>query len=343
MRPTRVLIGGGVLILAVATSLAATALLIAPGPGVPSGASPTDSPAPLAFSKLDGPSRALAESLLPGEVVSASLFSGNDDRLAEITARARKAGLTVEPAGGDEPQVTVTGPHEAILELATLAIIGATRLHEDLRAMRPIAASLQPGWSMPVPGRPYADGGLPIDPGRIVVPPDLRAAMLAALAGLIETVDGRPYGNLTAEGSCAEPITDCWVYLEGAGVKGSERVDHWPIHASVATGWLAMFDRGDPPVFRAVPRWLGREAERIARADESALDRIRDYERVEYIAWNPTAPGVIEVGYARTCGGGLGSAHVASLDRGPVAEDGPCDEYLTITVDVGGGRVVAVR
>jgi hypothetical protein len=344
MRPVRLLVGGGAFVLAVAASLIATGLLATPGLVAPVTPVPTGSSPPRAFFKLDGPSRELAESLSPGEVVTASFFARDDEQVAEITRRARKAGLKVEPTGGEKPQVTVTGAHEAILELATLAIVGAGRLQEDIRAMRLIAAPIEPGWSMPVPGLPYADAGLTLDPGRMPVPPDRRAALLAALAGLVETIDGQPYADLAVDGACSgEPVTDCWVYLDGAGVKGSERTDRWPIHASVATGWFAVFDRGDPPTFRAVPRWLGREAERIARADQPALERIRAYAWIDYIAWNPTVPGVIEIGYGRTCGGGLGSAHMASLDHGPVAEDGTCEEFLTITVDLAGGRVVGIR
>ncbi len=344
MRAIRLLTGGGAFVLAVAASLTATGLLTTPAPVTPDGPDPSKSAPPLAFSKLDGPSRALADSLTPGEVVTARLFARGDEQVAEIAKRGRNAGLDVQPSGGEEPQVTVTGEHAAILELATLAIVGSVRLQEDVRAMRLIAAPLEQGWSMPIAGLPYADAGLPLNSGAIAVPPDQRAMLLGSLASLVETIDGQPYAGLAITGACSDdPVTDCWVYLEGANVKGSERLDRWPVHASVQTGWFVGFDRGDPPTFRAVPRWLGREAERIARTDGPALEQIRGYEWLDFIGWNPTLPGVIEVGYRRTCGGGLGNAHVASLDRGPVAEDGGCDEFLTVAVDVAEGRVVAIR
>lgn len=344
MRPTRLLIGGGVLVVAIAAGLVAASWLTTPGVVAPIATGPSDSPPPLAFAKLDGPSRALAEGLSTGEVVTASLFARDDDRVAEITKRARNAGLKVEPTGGEEPLVTVTGAHEAILELATLSPVAAVQLHEDMRAMRLVAEPLPPGWSMPVPGLPYADAGIPLDPARITAPPDRRAALLAALAGLVVTIDGQPYPELVASGACSgEPATDCWVRLEGTSVKDSDLLDVWPIHASVATGWLAMFDRGDPPMFHAVPRRLGREAERIARMDEAALERIREYQWIPYFAWNPTQPGTVEIGYGRVCGGGFGGPHVASLLQGPIAEDGGCYEYLTVTVDVAAGQVIGMR
>jgi hypothetical protein len=339
----RLVVAVGVLLVIVGGLIVAT-LLISPAPGLAVAASPTSTPPPASFSKLDGPSRELAEDLGPGEKVTAALLVRDDEAVATLASDAREAGLTVEPAGGERSQVTVTGPHEDVLALTSLPIVGSARLTEDLSALRVLAAPLEPGRPFPVSGRPYVEG-LPIDPMSIPIPADRLAGMLGTLAEQVVTIDGQPYPDLLVDGNCnGEPvISECYIDFEGATVRGGDRRDRWPIHSSVRTGWFPAVDPANPPTLRAVPRWLAREAERIARTDEATLEQIRHYTWVADFGWIPADAKLIEVRYLRTCPGGLGQIQVASLAGGPVADHGVCVESVTVTVDVVTKRVVPLR
>ena len=337
----RLVVALGVLMVVIGGLVVAT-LLVGPAAGSALGLRSADpSQLPPGLAKLDAPSRALSEELDPGEVVTATLMAGTDQRSVLISRRARELGLEASTLG-DRPQVAVTGPLESVLEVSALVVVSGGYLSEDTRALRSVAAPLGPERSLPLAGSPYRDEELPVDSALITVPAAQRTALIAQLADMIITIDGRPYAQVWVEGSCDDALT-CYVTLQGASVAGGEQRDYWPLRASPSTGWFGIVDPANPPVLGAVPRWLGREAERIARSDPGALARIREFDSIAGFAWEPATPGLIEVRYVGSCA--TGGRHVASLAIGPIADTGDvgCEQTLVVGVDVAGGRVLAIR
>lgn len=335
-------IAAGLALVAGTVAVVGSLVLRGPAPD-PSGRVVAASPRAPGLDKLDPASRALAAGLEPGEVVTVTLFTGTDERAVAMARRVREAGFEPGAAGGEVPHVSVAGPHEPLVALAAASLVTSASLDEVMTALRPVAAPLEAGRTVPLPGLAYAETGLPVDPATLAVPPNLRTQLLGGLAQAVTTIDGAPYADVVFEAGCSgepDPV-DCAIVLVGAAVRGSERVDRWGLHAGKDSGWIAAFDRTDPPTFGAVPRWLGREAERIARSDGATLEAIRRFDRIDGFAWNPAAPGVIEVAYARSCAGL--DVQLASLSDGRLADDGVgCEEYLRVSVDVPGARVLGL-
>ncbi|HEV8546725.1 MAG TPA: hypothetical protein VGQ64_10565 [Candidatus Limnocylindrales bacterium] len=335
---------GAALIVIVAV---AAAVLGRPGSPAPTVAVATETaPAlaaldPAGVARLDPGSRDLAGILDPGEWVSGSFLTQDPAVVADL---ARTMGLApmigdVVVGPGEQGDVNVLGPHEAIVQLAAHPSVTSLFLAEDLRVLRAVSPPRPVGEAMPSPGEPYLGLPLPIRPDAFAVPPEWRAAMLTSLAGTVQTIDGRPYETVSFDGTCEDsgPMT-CYGDLTGVVGGSGGRSDGWSFHAAEADGWAVVLEPGQPRL-NGVPRWLGREAERLARSDPASAAALADYAWVWGFTWNPASLGLVQVSYARPCESGS-TSRTASLAIGPIAATGQCRDMLVITVDVPAGQVV---
>ena len=94
-------------------------------------------------------------------------------------------------------------------------------------------------------------------------------------------------------------------------------------------------------MLHGVPRWMVREAERIARTDPDAAAAIVDFDVFGQAQWDPSEPGVVILRYPNGCGC-CGDAGAVAAAAGPIAED-PCVPDLLVVVNVDTARVLAVR
>jgi hypothetical protein len=332
-----VMVAAGVALTTVFVVLGAT-VLNGPGDG---DRAPSRSPVAPGFEKLDAASHALAMELEPNEIATVSLYTGTDERAIGLARRVREAGFEPGAIGGERPHLSVVGPHEPLIALAASALVTRATVAEESSALRPVSALLGPDRALPSPGLAYAGTGFPDDLATRAVPANLRVQLLAALAQTVTTIDGDPYRDLVFEASCSgepEPV-DCAIAVSGAIAQGVEQRDRWLLHAGAETGWLPAFDPANAPILQAIPRWLGREAERIARSDPAALTVIRGFDRIDGFSWDPAAASVIDVRYSRSCAGL--ERDLASIVGGPLASDG-CIEFLRVRVDVGAGLILGL-
>jgi hypothetical protein len=335
-----ILVGAAVVAMAGVALIAGTLAFIAPpGDVAPSdGAESGPRLDPSALSKLSPATRDIALALEPGESVESVLETTNS-RL--IVALARGHGLAPVASDPGVELVEVTGPIEQILALVGHPSVSGASLNEVVLAMRPIAAPITDDTALPLPGRPYVAGvPLNVEPSALGIARDRREPMLASLAKAIVTIDGQPYGGFEIAAWCHTEAGQerCGFEALGAVSRSGGRSDMWRVTATAASGWSAIGGPEDRPTYGGVPRWLSREAERIARSDPAIAAVISTYEWIGGPEWDPDAPGVISLLYGRSC-----DAHVFRLafaGRGVLAETGDCFDYLTLRVDVGRKLVV---
>jgi hypothetical protein len=324
----------------VAAAAAITLLLVACGPQpTPSVAPQSVEPIatvedlpPAGLAKLDPPSRALVEELNPNEWARAELSTNAD---AQVRLLAVGAGLQVTPGFPGGP-VGVLGPFPAILRVATDPAVAGVVMDEDERALRVVSPPLPANTVLPVPAQPYGARHLVVPPDHRAgdIPAGRRAALIAALEKEITTIDGAPYSDLQSSESCEPKPVTCRVAVIGQRQNANllAQADNWEAHLLVApTGvetWVV--DMGAS----SLPRWLAREAERIARSDAAAAAVIAGYSTVSTFRWASGGNLVIFVEYERTrpCqGDGIG--------LGP----SDCTDVLTVAVDPVAGTVVDVN
>jgi hypothetical protein len=335
-----VLVGAAVAAIAGVALVAGTlAFVAAPGGVTPSdGADSGPRFDPNALAKLSPGMRDIALSLEPGESVDSVLETTNS-RL--IVALARGHGLVPVASDPGVEIVEVTGPIEQILALVGHPSVSAASLNEVVLAMRPVAAPIADDTTVPMPGQPYVAGvPLNVDASALGIARDRREPMLASLAKAIVTIDGQPYQGFEIAAWCHSEAGQerCGFEALGAVTRSGGRSDVWRVAATAASGWSAIGGPDDRPTYSGVPRWLSREAERIARSDPATAAVIATYQWIGGSEWDPDASGVISVLYGRPC-----DAHVFRLafaDRGMLAGTGDCFDYLKLRVDVGRKLVV---
>jgi hypothetical protein len=288
---------------------------------------------PLGVAKLDPPSGALVKELGPGEWTRAELSVTAE---APVRRLATEAGLQVAPGFEGAGVIVVLGPLPAILRVASDAAVVGVVLREDDRALRPVAAPLPANTVLPVPALPYVGRALVIPPeqGAGAIPAGRRAALMAALEGEITTIDGAPYSRLQSSESCEPKPVTCRLSVTGQRENASllAQADVWDAHlvltpTGVQTTVIAMSAS-------ALPRWLAREAERIARSDGPTAVLIGRYATLSTFRWASGGNLVISIEYTRTgpCKprGGIG--------LGPRE----CTDALTVAVDPAARTVVDV-
>lgn len=294
-----------------------------------------------ALTKIDVESRWLAVVLEPDEIVTASYFVADTARATVVADRAADAGLDAQVIGDLDAEVRVTGPRRLLLEIASLAVVSRFYLEEDHRADRPLAAPLDRPLVVPQPGLPYLGTGVPVGQRDLEDLGARGAAMVAALEGVVVTIDGRPYAETHVTGSCAGQA--CVVTLYGR-THGSPSEDVWSIQGSPSAGLNARIDAADPPMLHSIPRWLVREAERIARSDPDVMAEIAMGDLFGEASWDPNAAGLIALHYVAGCGccGSVNdrlAGHLADHNGGPA----DCGGELTVIVDVGHASLVGLR
>ena len=293
--------------------------------------------------KLDADAKRLVVTLGPNETVRATLQAGTADRAIRVADRARSQGLDPITTDEDRPSVVVTGARSTILALGSMVAVSRVSLEEDTRADRPVPPSMARPVAIPDPGTPYDAGGLPRDAIDLADLGTHRASMLAGLPETIVTIDGQPYERLHLESQCDSEA--CQLVLVGQGAGSTSYGDRWAFRGVPAGGWIGVLDPGDPPTLTSVPRRLEREAERIARDDAAGAAAIRTMDTIGDPTWDPSTPGLVTLSYQSACGccGGGGPAPL----EGQLADQNPgpagCVGGLRIVVDVGAGRVVAIR
>jgi hypothetical protein len=300
---------------------------------------------PLGVAKLDPKSRQLSGLLDAGESVGGSFVTRDPSLILDL---GRSLGL--DPQGADEIEQPQLGPGEQaqvylfgltqpMIRLAAHPAVMSATLAEDFRALRPVAQPRAAGEPIPIliPGRPYVAVPLPMDPMSPEIPPDRRAPILASLGQLVETIDGRPYASVSIDADCVDvPVSGCTISFAGLPAGSSDQWDTWSGAATKAAGWTVAFEPGQAPQLAGVPRWLTREAERIARSDAATATLIGQYEEIRDVTWDPAAAGQIRIRYWRMCA-------LGSLPRTAwLADHGvPCLDLLDVTVDVSTARVVS--
>jgi hypothetical protein len=335
-----IIVGAAVAAIAGVALIAGTLAFVSP-PGGVAQSDGADSGArldPNALAKLSPGSRDVALALGPGESAESVLETTNS-RL--IVALARGHGLAPVASEPGVEIVEVTGPVEQILALVGHPSVSGASLNEVVLAMRPIAAPIADDTTLPVPGRPYVAGfPLNVEPSALGIAHDRREPMLASLAKAIVTIDGQPYQDFEIAAWCHTEAGQerCGFEALGGVTRSGGRSDVWRVTATAANGWSAIGGPEDRPTYSGVPRWLAREAERIARSDPATAAVIATYEWIGGSEWDPDAPGVISVLYGRSCGAHV--FRVAFAGRGLLAGTGECLDYLTLRVDVGRKLVV---
>ena len=293
---------------------------------------------PNALAKLRPEARDVALALEPGESAESVLETTNS-RL--IVALARGHGLAPIASDPGVELVEVTGPIEGIIALVGHPSVSGASLNEIVLAMRPIAEPIADDTTLPMPGRPYVAGvPLNVEPSALGIARDRREPMLASLAKAIVTIDGQPYEGFDIAAWCHTEAGQerCGFEALGAVTGSGGRSDVWRVTATAASGWSAIGGPDDHPTYSGVPRWLSREAERIARSDPATAAVIATYAWIGGSEWDPDAPGLISLLYGRSC-----DAHVFRLafaGHGVLAGTGECLDYLTLRVDVGRKLVV---
>jgi hypothetical protein len=335
-----IIVGATVVAIAGVALIARTLAFVAPPGGIAPSERADSGPRldPNALAKLSPGSRDVALALEPGESAESVLETTNS-RL--IVALAR--GHSLAPVASDPGVeiVEVSGPVEQILALVGHPSVSAASLNEVVLAMRPIAAPLADDTTLPMPGRPYVAGfPLNVEPSALGIARDRREPMLASLAKAIVTIDGQPYEGLEIATWCHTEAGQerCGFEALGAVNRSGGRSDVWRVTATAASGWSAIAGPDDRPTYSGVPRWLAREAERIARSDPATAAVIATYAWIGGAEWDPDAPGVIKLLYGRSC-----DAHVFRLafaSSGVLAGTGECLDYLTLRVDVSRKLVV---
>jgi len=332
--------GAGGLAIALVAGLGLASLVAAPSSGPSTGGGGGLTPAELpGLAKVDVDSKRLAVALAPNELVTAHFQTGNDVRAGRVVRRAREVGLDPVIEDDERPSVRVVGPRLGLLTIAAMNEVNGVWLEEDLRALRPVAAAIGRPIALTPPGQPYLALGIPAPGSRSLE--DLgphRDRMLASLGSVVVTFDGRPYETVDLEGSCGK--TDCILKLRGQVAGGSDG-DYWSVTGSAATAWIGEVRPDDLPVLAGLPRWLVREAERIARADAKASAAIRKFDTMGSTFWNPDRSGVVELRYLSACGC-CGTRGIV-LAAFPVADQAACVPELRVAVDVVGARVLEVR
>jgi hypothetical protein len=344
-RPKLFALAAGVALIVVVA--VAAAIVGRPGPPAPTLAVATAKAPDLGaldpggVARLDPASRDLVGILDPGEWVNGSLLTREPAEVADLARTMALAPMVgdVVDGPGEQGDVNLLGPHEAIIRLAAHPSVTSLFLAEDLRVLRAVAPPRPAGEAMPNPGQPYLGLPLPIRPDAFAVPPEWRAAILTSLAETVRTIDGRPYETVSFDWTCEDsgPMT-CYGDFTGVAGGSGGRSDGWSFHAAEADGWAVVLEPGQPRL-NGVPRSLGREAERIARSDPASAAAIADYAWVWGFTWNPASPGLVQVSYARQCETGS-AARTASLSMGPIAATGQCRDMLVITVDIPTGQVL---
>jgi hypothetical protein len=299
---------------------------------------------PVGVAKLDPKSRALVGLLDAGESVGGSFMTRDPSLILDLGRSLgldARDGVEVEQpqlGPGEQAQVYIFGPSHPITRLAAHPAVVSTTLSEDFRALRPVASPRPAGDTIPIliPGRPYLVVPVPMDPMSPEIPADRRAPILASLGQLVETIDGRPYTNVSIGSDCDDVAQiSCTINLEGLAPGSVDQWDWWSGAATKAAGWSVALEPGQPNL-AGVPRWLAREAERIARNDPATAAEIGQYEEIRDFVWDRAAPGVIRIRYWRICQFGS-QPQIASLaDHGV-----PCLDYLDVTVDVPAARVIS--
>jgi hypothetical protein len=286
--------------------------------------------APAGLAKLDPPSRALVEELNPNEWARAELSTGAD---AQVRLVAVHAGLQLTPAFPGGP-VGVLGPVRSILSVASDEAIAGVVLHEDERALRVISPALPANTVMPVPAQPYAARHLVVPPEQRGgdIPAGRRAALMAVLEKEITTIDGAPYANLQSDESCEPEPPTCRLLLIGQRENANllAQADNWEARLLVAPTGVetTVIDMGA----NSLPRWVAREAERIARSDPAAAAAISGYTTVSTFRWASGGNLVIFVEYART-----GPCRATGRPR-----PGDCTDTLTVAVDPAAAAVLDI-
>lgn len=334
--------------LALATTVALMAGCSTSPSAVSSAASP-GAPTPPAFdpsglAKLDDASRALLALLEPGEWARAYVDPLDLPR-AVIVARA--AGFTVPDPLGPADALNVIGPAEAIVRLAADPSVRLVTLDEDNRASRTVAAPLRADAVLPIPGAPYRTQPLPLAPSA-----DLGAGrsapLLAGLGRSIVTIDGRPFQRMETTLGCEphepRPVV-CRLVVTGwrTAANGFATTDEWSATEAEARGVAPTVEA---QTLAAIPRWLAREAERVARSDPTAAARIARYTLINAFTWAPGPPLEIAVYYIRPCamtgranGPLTASVGIISLD---LADTGTCYDWLSVRVDMTTRQVLAI-
>jgi hypothetical protein len=287
---------------------------------------------------LAPPALALLDVLDPGEVASATV-SIAESAEADVVARAQELGFEV--MGPIFGQITVDGPAADLRRLAEAEGVLSLSVSERREALRP-AAPPRESFDIPVPGRPYDTlpaPGVEIEQWAVHVDREHRDRILALIAPHLVSLSGQPYDHAWAGIDCDEgggpPPVRCRVMFMGRYHWTSDLHDGWEFRVSAERGWVPEPNLEIPPTYGAMPRWLAREAERIARADPGAASRIGTYELIEDFAWHPRDPGIVDVRYSR---------HMAEARLpGHVAEVGWPKDFLIVEVDVAAGRVRDLR
>lgn len=297
---------------------------------------------PGGLAKLDPKSRELARFLDTGELVGGAFVTREPSDVLDL---GRSMGL--DPQGGDEPdqpqlgpgeqaQVYFLGPYQPIIRLAAHPAVMSATLAEDFRALRAIAPPRPVGGAMPVPGKPYVAVPLPVDLPSLEIPADRRALILASLSQVVETIDGRPYASVSIGSDCGDVAqVSCTIGIAGVAAGSVDQSDTWSAVATKAAGWSVALEPGQPHL-AGVPRWLAREAERIARSDPVTAAEIGRYEEIRDFTWDGAAPGMIRIRYWRTCQFGSQPLMATLADHGV-----PCLDLLDVTIDVPAGGVVS--
>jgi hypothetical protein len=291
------------------------------------------------FAKLQLDSRPMALAIEPDEVAYGHVVSVDSARADVVADRARALGLRPVVSDEEPPSVSFRATRSTILEIAALREVANAWIEEDVAANRGISHPLPAGTQFPVPGMPYAETGLAVDASELAIRGDRLRGLLGPIAAAVVTIDGRPYADARVEGSCDE--TRCDLSLFGFPDLAAGHTDVWRVQSSEATAWLGAPIPGDAgPEFHGVPRWLVREAERIARTDPAAAAAIARYELILDATWSPAMPGVISLFYSTPCGLG---GDVSGPLGGQLADTGECIDQLMVVVDVPGGRVIELR
>jgi hypothetical protein len=315
----------------VAATVAAVIAVILAACGAPSPPSSVDAVPTIdaamaaGLAKLDPGSRALLKQLDPAEWAEAYLFGATPPR-----ALAVDAGLDVAPpqVGSAGPFILVAGPPAVIFRVGGDASVIGIALQEDRRALR-VIASAPANRPLPVPGRPYVARPLVVaaNPDGDV-PAGRRALLIAALSKEIVTIDGRPYEEVDSDTESCDPArVRCSVHVSGHAHDATFlEADDWdaeePEPGPGAETTVSATQSG------AIPRWLAREAERIARSDPGTAARIHGYTRLTAFRW-VSDKLLIFIEYIGRCQAG---------PEGPIN----CRDTLTVTVDPAARAVVDI-
>jgi hypothetical protein len=302
-------------------------------PAEPPPAFPADPPQPAAVADLDekwldDESRDLVPLIQAGELVEATIQSGNE---GAIVAEAVRRGGRGEVLGPNS--VSVTADLATVLALVARDDVAFAAIREDLRAMRVVSERQPTLGQVPHPGSPYDANPVPVDAVRGDVPPDRLVPLLRGLGRAIVTFDGRPYASLSVHGTCGSET--CVLSATGRIAGSGDVFDGWSLQAGVGSGWRPVAGTEDREL-SAIPRRFVRAAEWFARADERAAARIAQYTTIGQVRWDPATPGLIAIRYQRGCLGGVGFPGTR------VAATGVCLRFLVVVVDLTTGQVVSV-